>query len=226
MLRAIALDDEPLALKIIESFCDQIPDIHLEKSFTSHTDALKHIRKYPVELLFLDIQMPKISGITFYKGLEQNIAVIFTTAFHDYAVEGFNLDATDYLVKPFSFERFQEAIKKAIFRQTVLTNSNALEFISVRSNYRLHRVFLNDIMFIQALDNYIIISLMSGQKLTAQIPMKEILTKLPTSLFIRIHRSYIISLNHIETTNQKTVQINGVDLPIGEKYRDELYKLF
>lgn len=222
MIKAIALDDEPLALQIIESFCKQIPEITLEKSFTSHTSALKHIGRHPVDLLFLDIQMPAINGISFYKSLEQSIPVIFTTAFHDYAVEGFNVNAIDYLVKPFLFERFSEAVKKAVLRKSILVDSNTIEFISVRSNYKLHKIVLEDILFIQALDNYVVISMKSGQKLTVQTPLKEMLLKLPGSKLVRIHRSYIVNLIYIKTFNLKTVHINGNALPVGEKYKENL----
>lgn len=224
MLKTIALDDEPLALKIIESFCEQISDVQLEKVFTSQTDALKYIRKYPVDLLFLDIQMPKKNGVDFYRNLDYHISVIFTTAFQDFAVEGFNLDAVDYLIKPFTQERFEEAVKKAVLRSQILSSSNVQNFILIRSNYKLNKVFFDDILFIQALDNYIIITLKSEQKLTVQMTMKDIVMKLSEMSFMRIHRSYIINTKYIETISQKSVQINGIILPIGEKHKADLLK--
>lgn len=222
MLKAIAIDDEPLALKIISNFCEQTEGICLEKTFTSQVDALKYIRKYPVDLLFLDIQMPKKNGISFYKNIDHTVPVIFTTAFQEYAVEGFNLNAIDYLIKPFTFERFEEAVKKALFRRKLEIHSSQQDFIMIRSNYKLNKINLCDIVYIQALDNYVIITLNSGQKITAQITMKEILEKLSAQQFIRIHRSYILNLDYIETANQKSIRINGLDIPVGEKYKNEL----
>ncbi len=113
MIKAIAIDDEPLALKIIENFCMDAPNIQLEKTFSKPTDALKYINNFPVDLLFLDIQMPSISGIDFYKNLNQDMMVIFTTAYSEYAVDGFNLNAIDFLLKPFTMERFLQAVNKA-----------------------------------------------------------------------------------------------------------------
>lgn len=225
MIKAIAIDDEPLALRVITGFCEKTANIELERSFTSQADALKYIRKYPVDIIFLDIQMPKKNGIAFYKDIGRDIPVIFTTAFHEYAIEGFNLNAVDYLLKPFTFERFDEAVKKAIFRLQLLVNSPNQEHLLIRCNYKLNKVLWEDIVYIQALNNYNIIFLKDGKRLTAQMSMKELYSKLCQSRFIRIHRSYIINANYIELFDQKNVVVNGMELPIGESFRDNLQKL-
>ncbi len=225
MLKAIAIDDEPLALKVITRFCAQMEGIQLEKTFTSQVDALKHIRKYPVDLLFLDIQMPGKSGIDFYKKIENSVPVIFTTAYNEYAVEGFNVNAVDYLVKPFSQERFREAVHKAIQRQQYMVHTTSHKYLLIRADYKLHKIAFEDILFIQALDNYVSIYLNTAQKITTQISMKEILEKLPQQDFVRIHRSYIVSVKHITIIHHKAVHIAGMELPVGERFKSNLQQL-
>ncbi len=225
MLKAIAIDDEPLALTIISNFSERTEGLKLEKTFSSQRHALKYIRQYPVDLLFLDIHMPKKNGIAFYRNIDRNLPVIFTTAFSEYAVEGFNLNAVDYLIKPFSLDRFQESIKKALQRTEYITKSNEQRHILVRSNYKLQRISLDDIMFIQAMDNYVIIFLVLGTKVATQLPMKEILSKLPSNEFIRIHRSYIISIPQITSIGNKSVLISNFELPVGDKFRRDLENL-
>ena len=143
MIKAIALDDEPLALKIIETFCADIDFMELEKTFSKPNEALKHINKFPVDLIFLDIQMPSINGIDFYKSLDKNVMVIFTTAFPEYAVDGFELNAVDYLMKPFSFERFTQSVNKAKEYFNFLNSSSAgtaQNHFFIRADYKLIKV--------------------------------------------------------------------------------------
>lgn len=220
MIKAIAIDDEPLALKIISNFCEQSSDIQLEKTFTSQTEALKYIKKFPVDLLFLDIQMPKKDGISFYKNIDQNLPVIFTTAFQEYAVEGFNLNAVDYLVKPFTFERFEEAVKKAVLRRPLFQQ----DFLMIRADYKLHKINHDEILFIEALDDYIKIHLKNDSAITARQSLKNIQEILPSSQFIRVHRSFLISLKEIGQIGGKSVKIRGFVIPVGNKYKDEILK--
>lgn len=222
MLNAIAIDDEPLSLKIISRFCEEAEGISLKKTFSNQTEALKYIRNYPVDLIFLDIRMPQKDGINFYKTLDNKVSVIFTTAYSEHAVEGFNLDAVDYLLKPFSLDRLKEAVKKAVQKQEYLTNSEKKKYLFIRADYELHKIDFDQILFIQALDDYIRIFLDNGQKITARMSMKEILEKVPKKEFIRIHRSYIISVKHISTILQKNIHIQEFVLPIGETFRQNL----
>lgn len=152
---AIAVDDEPPALQIIAKYCEQIDFVDLKKTFTNPLEALKYIRKFPVDLLFIDIQMPDINGMDFFRRVNPKPIVVFTTAFSEFAVEGFDLNATDYLLKPFAFERFQKAAEKAYekFKQQHITN--AVRYISLRSNYSLVKININDIELIESLDDYI-----------------------------------------------------------------------
>ena len=151
MIKAIAIDDEPPALKVIENFCSKTADILLEKTFTMPAEALKYLRKFPVDLLFLDIQMPSVNGIDFYKAVKQDTMVIFTTAFSEYAVEGFNLSAVDYLLKPFTFARFQLAVAKAAEYNNYKKqgNNETPKYLFIRADYSLLKIALTDIVYIE-----------------------------------------------------------------------------
>jgi len=221
MITAIALDDEPLALKIIENFCAQVDFIKLEKTFNKQSDAQKYLNKFPIDLIFLDIQMPQKNGIDFYKNISQNTKVIFTTAFTDYAVEAFEVNAVDYLVKPFSFERFLKAVEK-LKENEVKTEQN---FFLLRADYQLHKINFEDIIFVEALDDYVKIHLKSQKNITARQSLKNILEKLPENEFIRVHRSYIIPINAIKSIVNKSIKIDEFIIPIGEKYKEEISKL-
>jgi DNA-binding LytR/AlgR family response regulator len=226
MIRAIAIDDEPLALQIINHFCDQIDFVTLEKTFTKQNEAIKHLNKYPVDLIFLDIQMPNKNGIDFYKLLESDVMVIFTTAHSEFAVEGFNVNATDYLLKPFSFERFEIAVQKARNEYQFKNNNSIQTHLMIRADYKLNRIEFEDILLIEGLDDYIQIHLKNKTKIVARISMKNILEKLPEIKFIRVHRSYIIPINKVKTIQNKVIQIDEFSVPIGETYKDEITKKF
>ena len=226
MIRAIAIDDEPLALTIISHFCSKSNDITLDKTFTSQADALKYLDNFPVDLLFLDIQMPAKNGIDFYKMLQNNPMVIFTTAFSEYAVEGFNVNATDYLLKPFSEERFLIAIEK-VKKEFEINNEQSIEtHLTVRADYKLYRIAFQDILLIEGLDDYTQIHLTNKSKIVTRLSMKSILEKLPEKLFIRAHRSYIIPLNKVKSIQNKTILIQDFIIPIGDTYKNDLLKYF
>jgi|SRR6218665_551036 len=226
MIRTIAIDDEPLALQIISHFCEQIDFVTLEKTFTKQNEALKHLNKYPVDLIFLDIQMPNKNGIDFYKLLENDVMVIFTTAHSEFAVEGFNVNATDYLLKPFSFERFEVAVQKARNEFQFRNNTAVQTHLMIRADYKLHRIEFEDILLLEGLDDYIQIHLKNKTKIVARISMKNILEKLPDTKFIRVHRSYIIPINKVKTIQNKVIQIDEFSIPIGETFKDEIAKFF
>jgi len=226
MIKAIAIDDEPLALKIITHFCGQVDYISLEKTFTKTDEAIQHINKFPVDLLFLDVQMPGKNGLDFYRMLDKDVMVIFTTAYSEYAVEGFNVNAVDYLLKPFSFERFLSAVEKASkekrSRQTTPGNTHLL----IRADYKLHRLEFDDILMIEGLDDYIRIHLRDKSPITARLSMKSILEKLPSPDFIRVHRSYIIPVKKVKSLYNKTIQIEDFVIPVGDTYKDAVSKHF
>lgn len=225
MIKALAIDDEPLALSVIENFCSQVDYIDLQKTFTKPNEALKHLKKFPVDLLFLDIHMPSLTGIDFYKNIEQNTMVIFCTAHSQYAVEGFNLNALDYLLKPFTFERFKQATEKArdYFSQA---DSQKLQHIFIRADYSLQKINLDDILYIEALDDYLKIYIKNQKTIVARMTMKSILEKLPSSQFIRVHRSFIVPISRVESIRNKTIQILDKRIPIGNSYDEEIQKHF
>jgi len=222
MIRAIALDDEPLALKIIESFCKRVDFIQLEKTFTKTSEAAKYLRKQPVDLIFLDIQMPTQNGLSFYKEIGQSIKVIFTTAYTEYAVEGFNVSASDYLLKPFPFDRFLTAVSKVKDQLEVHNASLNTEniYLYVRADYSLHKILLEDILFIEGLDDYLKIHIEHQKPIVARMTMKAILEKLPGNHFVRIHRSYIISISKMEKIRNKIVYIKSHEIPLSATYEE------
>ena len=228
MISAIALDDEPPALKVIESFCGQTDSIELQKSFTQPNEALKHLRKFPVDLLFLDIQMPSMSGIDFYKSLNQETMVIFTTAHSQFALEGFNLNAIDYLLKPFSIQRFQQAVAKAndFYNYTHQTDKIQNQYLFIRADYKLMKISISDILFIEGLNDYVKIHVLNQKTIITRMTMKTIQEKLPSKEFIRVHRSYIVPFSKIESIRNKTIFLSGKEIPVGGIYEEDLFNLF
>lgn len=227
-MRCIALDDEPLALEILKDFCSKVPFLELEKTFVKASDAAKYLRKFPVDLLFLDIQMPDISGIDFYKSLAQSPMVIFTTAYSEYALEGFNLSAVDYLLKPLEFERFSEAVQKAQEYNNYQKQSGKQEaqYLYVRSAYRLVKIHFKDILFIETMDDYLKIHVENGKPVLTLMNLKAMEEKLSPTEFCRVHRSYIVPLDKINFVRNKMITISTFQIPIGNKYEEEFNKVY
>jgi DNA-binding LytR/AlgR family response regulator len=227
-MKAIAIDDEPPALNVIESFCSRIDFITLEKTFTRPSEALKHLRKFPVDLIFLDIQMPSLSGIEFYKEVQQETQVIFTTAHSQYAVEGFNLNATDFLLKPYSFERFTQAANKALdyYNYQQRKENTGQNHIYLRADYSLLKINIADIIFIEGLDDYLKVHVKDQKMIVTRMTMKSILEKLPANEFIRVHRSFIVPFSRISHVRNKTIFIEANEIPIGGSYEETVLKLF
>lgn len=228
MITAIAIDDEPLPLEILEKYCGKTDFIRLEKTFTKVTEAAQYLQKQPVDLLFLDIQMPAISGIDFYKNIKQPMMVIFTTAYSQYAVEGFNLNAIDYILKPYDFERFEIAAKKASdFHQYLYKKEIASQqSIYVRSEYSLVNIPISDILYIESFADYLTIHYGQQKKVTTRMTMKTMLEKLPQPTFIRVHRSFIIPLKRIESVRNKVIRLPEIDITIGSSYEEDFFKDF
>ena len=225
MIKALAIDDEPLALNVIEAFCAQLDYIDLQKTFTKPNEALKHLNKYPVDLLFLDIHMPSLTGIDFYKNIEQNTLVVFCTAHGQYAVEGFNLNALDYLLKPFTFERFKQATDKAR-DYFASSNNQKAQHIFVRADYSLQKIMLDDIMCIEALDDYLKIYINNQKTIVARMTMKAMLEKLPSTEFMRVHRSFIVPIKKVESLRNKMLQLGDKKIPVGNSYEEDVLKHF
>jgi DNA-binding LytR/AlgR family response regulator len=229
MIRCIAIDDEPLALDIIEKYASKIPDLHLTGRFTNALEVLDSLNKKEVDLLFLDIQMPEISGIQFLKSLKNAPLVIFTTAYENYALESYDLDVVDYLLKPIPFERFVKAVGKAqeIYasqKSKLIQPELVREFIFVRSEYQMVKINFNDVLYIEGLKDYV--KIFCGTKPTfSHQNMKSIESKLPPTQFIRIHKSYIISIRRIESVQKNSVRVGGQEIPVGDMYRDHFFKI-
>lgn len=228
MINCIAIDDEPLALQVIKEYCDKISFLELQETFTNPEKAKTFLKEEKVDLIFMDIQMPDCNGVELYKSLQNKPAVVFTTAYKDFAVEGFNVDAIDYLLKPFDYARFLKAVYKTKEYLEFLSSKDLeLSSIFVKVNYELMKINLKDIDLIEALDDYIKIHIKLQPVLTL-MTLKGIQEKLPAKEFIRVHRSYIIPINKIEKFNRQKITVAGKEVPVGSSYGnviDELQKV-
>ncbi|MBW4888929.1 LytTR family DNA-binding domain-containing protein [Mucilaginibacter sp. HMF5004] len=223
MIKAIAIDDEPLALKLISTYCGKSDFIHLEKTFTRPTEALQYLRDRKIDLVFVDIQMPAMTGINLVKALPKQIMVIFTTAFTNYAIESYELNAVDYLLKPISFSRFEKAVLKAKeFYQYMLKSNHAEDnYIFIRADYSLIKIYLTDILYIEGLADYIKIFITNRKTIVARMTMKDMCEKLPEKGFKRVHRSFIIPLHRILSVRNNTVYLPEREVPIGKTYTED-----
>jgi DNA-binding LytR/AlgR family response regulator len=228
MIKAIALDDEPLALNVLEIMCKQQPQIELVQTFTKPSLAKLYLETNNIDLIFLDIQMPEISGIDFFKSIQKNILVVFTTAYSEYAIEGFNVNAVDFLLKPFSPERLNVAIDKAneLYKLKQFSKSAEPSIIQVKSAYSLINVNLNEVLLIEGLDDYIKIHLPNKKFVVTRITMKKMMETLDEKHFIRIHRSFIVPIAKIESVRNKHISIDIFSLPIGASYEEDFFKQF
>ena len=218
MIHCIAIDDEPLALQLINEYCSKISFLKLEKTFTNTDEARTWLQQNKVDLLFLDIQMPDINGMQFYKSLAEKPPVIFTTAYKDFAAEGFNVDAVDYLLKPFEYDRFLKACYKANeYLEFLSSQELQLNSIFVKVNYEIMKINLKDIELIEALDDYINIYIKPTPVLTL-MTLKSIQEKLPSRDFVRVHRSFIVPINRIEKFSKTKLWTAGKEIPIGSSY--------
>ena len=229
-MNCIAIDDEPLALNIIREFCGKVDFLNLVDTFINPIESLDLIKKGEVDLIFLDIHMPNITGLEFLMSIPRPPMVIFTTAYTQHALEGFNLDAIDYLVKPISFDRFLRAVNKAnelhFSRKgsTVKENTKSeTDFIWVKADYKTIKVNLNNIQFIEGVKDYVKMHI-DGKNIITKTTMKNIEEKLPSEIFVRVHRSYIVSIHHIKAIENNRIIIENVRIPIGEMYKEEFYK--
>lgn len=228
MINAIAIDDEPLALTVIQSLCSKSENINLQKTFTQPNEALKYLRKFPADLIFCDIQMPAMTGINLVKSLQQNAMVIFTTAFSEYAVVSYELNAIDYLLKPINQKRFNQSIAKAQEYFNYINNKEQISeaTIFVRSDFSLVKIPLTDILYIEGLADYIKIHIKDRKPVMTRMPMKEIMERLPSIDFIRVHRSFILPFSKIESVRGTTIFIGDNEFPIGRTYTEEFFSRY
>jgi DNA-binding LytR/AlgR family response regulator len=219
MLTAIAIDDEPQALEVVQMHAAKVPFLDLKACFTNAFEALTYLQANKVDLLFLDIKMPDISGIEFVGCLQEVPMVIFTTAYSQYAVKGFDLSAIDYLLKPFSLARFTKACNKALEHKN-LRHKEPDKYIFVKTGYEEEKVLLEDILYIEAEGNYLTFVLSNRQLLSRQT-MADIMKVLPQKSFTRVHRSYIIAIEKIEKMSRQEMVVAGKAIPIGASYEEK-----
>lgn len=231
MIHAIAVDDEMNALGIIKEFSQRLADLDLVQTFTDPTKALQFATTSttPIDLVFLDIQMSRLNGLTLAEHLPESCRIILTTAYPDYALQGYEMDVVDYLLKPFSFERFERAVRKVRLLKT--TASDAIpeaqkkikpagdDFIFVRTDYKTIKVKISDITYIEGSGNYVTLHTIKGKILVLQ-NLKKFEEQLMPYQFIRVHKSFIISLSHIESIEKGWILIDKQEIPIGESYRE------
>ncbi|MEJ5994586.1 LytTR family DNA-binding domain-containing protein [Pedobacter sp. Du54] len=232
MIKCVIVDDKPLAIDILTDYISKIPGLTLEFSTTNPLQAIDIIMGNEIDLVFLDIQMPQLTGVQLMKIVQGKCKVILTTAYAEYALEGFENDAIDYLLKPISFERFYKAIQKAKHYFTAILAPSTKDiihlakendFIFVKTEYKLVKINTSDILYVEGMQNYVaiftlnekIISLQNIKKTEEQLPMKE---------FVRVHKSYIVALKKIDSIERSRIYIGDMVIPLGDVYREEFYR--
>jgi DNA-binding LytR/AlgR family response regulator len=222
-INCIIIEDEPLAVKVLSDYIIQVPFLELQGTFKDAIQATDYLRHNSIDLIFLDIHLPKLKGIAFLKTLTNPPAVIISTAYHQYAVEGFDLNVTDYLLKPFDFERFLKAVTKVKAgkneEQIPGEDQEIKGFIFLNVQKKKVRILFSDIVYIESQQEYIKI-ITTKKEYVSKMSTHEIEALLPANLFMRIHRSYIVSLSKIESYTAEIVEVNGVSIPIGRGYKD------
>lgn len=229
IINCAIIDDEPLAAGLLKSYAEKTPFLNLIGTYGSAVEAMKELRDNPAHLLFLDIQMPELSGIEFAKILPKETKIIFTTAFKQYAIEGYKVSALDYLMKPVSYEDFLKAANKALdwFCMTQKKQTYAADrFMYVKSDYKLVRVALDDILYIEGLKDYIRIYLENGQKVMSLMNMKKMEDYLPRPEFLRTHRSYIVHMSKAEAIERFRIVFGDQYLPISDSYKEDVQQYF
>lgn len=225
-LKCIIIEDEPLAVKVLSDYIEQVPFLQLQASFKDAILATDYLRHNTPDLIFLDIHLPKLKGMAFLKTLSNPPAVIITTAYHQYAVEGFDLNVTDYLLKPFEFDRFLIAVNKvkAPEKETPNEQQEVKDFIFLSVQKKKVKILFSEIVYIESQREYIKI-VTTKKEYISKMSTHEIEELLPAHLFKRIHRSFIISTSKIESYTAETVEVNGISIPIGRGYRDIIENL-
>ncbi len=229
IINCAIIDDEPLAASLLKSYAEKTPFLNLIGTYGSALEAMKELRDNPAQLLFLDIQMPELSGIEFAKILPPETKIIFTTAFQQYAIEGYKVDAIDYLLKPISYEDFLNSANKALnwFNTTQRQLTYAQDrFMFIKSDYKLIRVSLDDILYIEGLKDYVRIYMADGQKLMSLMNMKKLEDYLPRPEFLRTHRSYIVHMSKAQSIDRFRIVFGEEYIPISDSYKEAVQQYF
>ncbi len=228
MIRCITIDDEPLALKQMSGYIQQTPFLELAASFESALDALEFLQKTSIDLIFVDINMPDLNGLEFVKLIDKKCLIVFTTAYSEYAIEGFKADAIDYLLKPIGYADFLKAANKAREWHTLIEQAKNQEiksnneFLFIKSDYKIVRISLNTIKYIEGMREYVRIHLEGRKPVMSLISMKNLEQQLPAVSFMRVHRSYIVNLNKITTIEKNRILFEpDIYIPISDQYKDQ-----
>lgn len=240
MMRCIAIDDEPLALRQIKSYIDRTEELQLVALCSRASEAQQLLSEQGVDVLFVDINMPDVNGLDLVRSLENPPMIIFTTAYSEYAVEGFRLDAVDYLLKPFAYDDFERAVKKAsslheLYRMRDMQNMPEAElseeptedkaekrdYISIKADYKVHMVRYDEIIYVESVGEYVRLHLVDGSKMVTLVRLKNMESALPSSKFMRVHRSYIVNLDRVSSyARGKIYMDNDDDVPLSVNYRE------
>jgi len=229
MIKCIIVDDEPLAIEVIENYLEQLDGYEIVARCKNAIQAFSVLEKEIVDLMFLDIQMPKLTGIDFLKSLKNPPQIILTTAYIDYAVEGYELDILDYLVKPISFERFFKSINKYTKRSNPnqhkelphITKSEKQDYIFIKANKKNHKIYFSNILYVESIKDYVKIHFVDS-RLVVKTTLSDFEGRLPDETFLRIHRSYVVNLDHITAHTLKDVEIDKIEIPIGVSYKQQV----
>lgn len=227
-IRSIIIEDEPLAQKVLKKYIQDFPTIELCGVFNDSIKAQPFVHSLKPDLIFLDINLPVVSGISFLKSLNNPPLIIFTTAYPDFALEGYELNAVDYLLKPFSFERFIKAVNKASekWQLSKPERQNTVEdFIFIKVDKKLYRIGFEDILYFEALDDYVKVITQSKHYLTNNT-LKNLLDDLPTTKFVRVHKSFIVAVSKIDYVEGNYVRIGNAEVPVGSVYKEDLVSLY
>lgn len=233
MLNCLLIDDEPLALDVLQKYIEDVPYLHVAGRAGNAFAAMEVLQNGSIDLIFLDIQMPKLSGTSLVKTLQRPPKIIFTTAYKEYAMDAFELDAVDYLLKPFSFERFLRAINKMNYNKTVdaapVIAAPATEtsegFLYFRIERKMVKIFLDEVIYIESLKDYAKIYRRDKQPIVVRKSISTLEEMLPRKLFVRVHRSFIVSLAHVTAFTNRDVEIGQLEIPVGRLFKKQLERL-
>ncbi|QHL86009.1 response regulator [Nibribacter ruber] len=221
-MRAIAVDDEPMALEVVRSLASKVPYLELVATFTDAIKALEFLQKEPIDLVFLDIKMPDITGLEFVASLQKKPLIIFTTAYSEHAVTSFELDAVDYLLKPFSLSRFIKGCNKAYELYNFRNAPEAADHVYIKTGYEQVKVSFDEILYLEATGNYVTFAMEKGAKHLSRSTFAEAINLLPQEKFARVHRSFLVALDKIDKVERHQVTIQNKEIPLSDAYRHDL----
>ena len=222
-MHCIAIDDEPPALKVVSSHASKVPFISLKATFTSPLEAIPYLSEHKVDLIFLDVEMKGVNGFQLLEVLPYKPFIILTTAYADYALQSYEADVVDFLLKPFTFERFLKAVSKVQRLKGYSASPEAPKFLFLKSGYQHHKLNLEDLLYVEGAGNYMAF-VTTKQKILVRMGLKETIDLLPPKGFVRIHKSYIIAIDHLEKVEDNHVYLNNTALPIGSNYKEHFFE--